>query len=61
MDLLGPNIAKLFEFCDNKFSMKTIYWIGIEMIKRVETMHKYDYIHRDIKPENFLIGLQKHH
>ena len=36
--------------------MKTILWVAIEMIERIEKMHAANFIHRDIKPENFLVG-----
>ena len=39
--------------------MKTIIWIALQMIERVQTMHETNYIHRDLKPENFLIGSGK--
>ena len=30
--------------------------IGIEMVKRLEKIHKFNYLYRDIKPENICIG-----
>ena len=35
--------------------MKTICWLAIEMISRIEAIHSNNMLHRDIKPENFLI------
>jgi len=29
MQLLGPNLAVLYDFCERKFSLKTILKIGI--------------------------------
>ena len=59
MELQGPSLYSLFKFYNKKFSLKTILWIAIQMIKRIETLHKAQYIHRDIKPENFLISPNK--
>ena len=56
MQILGPNLRQLFEFCNEKFEMKTILWIGIQAITLIEQMHEAGYIHRDIKPDNFLFG-----
>lgn len=56
MEMLGPNLHELFEFCDQKFKSTTIAWIAIQMLQRIESMHTVNIIHRDIKPENFLIG-----
>ena len=39
--------------------MKTIVWIAIDMLQRIEVMHSANFIHRDIKTENFCIGLGK--
>jgi casein kinase 1 gamma len=36
MDILGPSVLDLFSFCNEKFSMKTLLWIAIESIKRIE-------------------------
>ena len=33
--------------------------LGIQILNRIENLHKYDYLHRDIKPDNFLIGTGK--
>lgn len=30
--------------------------IGLQIINRIESLHRVGYIHRDIKPDNFLIG-----
>ena len=50
--LLGPNLEVLFNFCERKFSTKTIANIGIEIIDRLESLHNIGFIHRDITPKN---------
>ena len=59
MDLLGPTIEELFNFCENKFSIKTVLWIASELVARIEAMHKQNFIHRDLKTENLCIGIGK--
>ncbi|XP_051682856.1 casein kinase I [Oryctolagus cuniculus] len=56
MDLLGPSLEELFNFCSRRFSMKTILMLADQMISRIEHVHMNDFVHRDIKPENFLMG-----
>ena len=60
MDFLGPNLLQLFEYCGmHKFTISTVCLIALQMLNRIENLHKRNYIHRDIKPENFLIGMQE--
>ncbi|KAH8202239.1 hypothetical protein TruAng_003616 [Truncatella angustata] len=54
-ELLGPSLADLFEYCEQKFTLKTLLLISEQAITMIECTHMH-YLHRDIKPENFLIS-----
>ncbi|XP_066360846.1 uncharacterized protein [Miscanthus floridulus] len=57
IDLLGPSLEDLFNYCSRKFSLKTLLMLADQMINRVEYMHQKGFLHRDIRPDNFLMGL----
>ena len=56
IDLLGPSLEDLFNYCYRKFSLKTVIMLALQMIARIQYIHGRSFIHRDIKPDNFLMG-----
>ena len=56
MTHLGPNLETLKLSRGGSFSLKTVLMLGVQIISRIQSFHKKNYLHRDIKPENFVIG-----
>ena len=57
MDLLGPSLEELFNFCSRRLTMKTVLMLADQMIAHLEYIHNKNFIHRDVKPDDFLMGL----
>jgi serine/threonine protein kinase len=55
--LLGLILENLFNYCDRKFSLKTMLLLIDQLISHFQFIHSKGYIHRDVKPDNLLIGI----
>jgi serine/threonine protein kinase len=55
LDLLGPSLQTIVNTCGPALALQ----YGMQIIRRIETLHSKSLLHRDIKPHNFLFGLGK--
>ena len=50
--LQGPDLSKLKKFNDGKFSIISVYKIGIEILRCLKLIHKIGYLYIDLKENN---------
>lgn len=55
IDLLGNSLSNLITHY-KILSLKTVLVLGVQIIKRIQTLHEKFLLHRDIKPSNFVFG-----
>lgn len=73
LDILGPSLLDLKndygvipKIINNKInnkktlSLKTVLSLGLQMLRRIESIHDKGFLHRDIKPDNFLFGSERY-
>lgn len=53
MDLLGTSLSSMIKRYQT-LSLKTVLFIGIQIINRIQTLHSKFLLHRDIKTDNFV-------
>ncbi len=56
IDLLGPSLKELFQYCNNKFTLKTVLILADQLISRVEVLHSKSLVHGSLKLENLVVG-----
>ncbi|ETS78914.1 hypothetical protein PFICI_08767 [Pestalotiopsis fici W106-1] len=57
LDMLGPSLEDLLQFCNGKFSLKTTLLLTDQLLSRLEYIHSKSIIHRNISPEVCLMGI----
>jgi len=58
INFLGNSLSNIISYY-KALSLKTVLFIGIQIIKRIESLHEKLLLHRDIKPSNFVFGIEQ--
>ncbi|MCL4126910.1 UNVERIFIED_CONTAM: hypothetical protein GTU68_049001 [Idotea baltica] len=56
IDLLNKSLEDLFQENGKRLTLGTVLQIGIQVINRLEAIHRKGFLHRDIKANNFMVG-----
>lgn len=60
MELISTDLEDLKKQSRNeRMSVKTVLMIGLQVVDRLEALHRIGYLHRDVKPDNLAIGLSE--
>jgi serine/threonine protein kinase len=57
IEYLGSSLSELFFKNNKSFSLKTVLMVALQMVTRIEELHRNGIVHRDIKPGNFIMGI----
>eukprot|EP01062_Namystynia_karyoxenos_P075129 TRINITY_DN7230_c0_g2_i1.p2 TRINITY_DN7230_c0_g2~~TRINITY_DN7230_c0_g2_i1.p2 ORF type:complete len:311 (+),score=95.82 TRINITY_DN7230_c0_g2_i1:97-1029(+) len=58
-DLLGSSLGGMVEKRGRGLKVRAALKVGLQLLSRVEHLHKNSWVHRDIKPDNCLFGIGK--
>lgn len=47
LEMLGPSIEDLYNYCNRKFTIKTVVLLGEQMLERICHIHRRSVIHRE--------------
>ena len=56
IQMLGPDLEKMFQKCKRTFDLSTVLHIAKQMFEIIEVVHDHRLMHRDIKPDNIMVG-----
>ena len=56
--LLGDSLEVIFNSKNQKFTLKDVCMIAIQLLDRLEFIHSKFIIHRDLKPDNIMVDLE---
>lgn len=59
MERAGKTLSSLLIDRRGKFSTQTVLKVGIQLLYRLESIHRSGYVHRDICPDNAMIGYER--